>query len=337
MAAEPHGLHLSRRQFVQGASLTTLGLMAGCGRPSILPTPPSTRIPTIGIIIPPVEGPEPYAIALFQQGLRDLGYIEGESIAIEPRYGEGRPDLLPSLVEDLVSRKVDVIVAVGGAIRPATAATSTTPIVMINADDPVGQGLVASLAHPGGNVTGVSQLQSELLAKRLQLLKEVAPAASYLGIVGDGQGAMVTRAAPAAEALGIRLRSVPVPAANAVNSALEDAVRSGVDSLLVVGTPASLSARNQIVQLATEHRLPAIYDRQQFVAAGGLLAYGANEAASFRRAAYYVDRILKGTSPADLPAEQPREFDFVINLTTAQALSLTIPQHVLLQATELIQ
>ncbi len=209
---------------------------------------------------------------------------------------------------------------------------------MVNVEDPVGQGVIASLAHPGGNVTGLTHLQTELVGKRVELLKEAAPTTSRLGVVNDGKGGGGrTDIATAANTLGIQARSVRVPDAGDIDSAIEKAIRRGVDSLLVYGYPATLSAPDRIVQAAAQHNLPAIYDRRDFVVAGGLMAYGANDAASFRRAAYYVDRILKGTKPADLPVEQPTTFDFVINLKTAQALGLAIPQHVLLQATEVVQ
>jgi putative ABC transport system substrate-binding protein len=325
---------LSRRRIMLGSGGVGLGLLAGCGRlPWQAQAQQPRRIPVVGVLYPPMPGRRDQAA--LQEGLRELGYIEGENIRVERRFGEGRPERLPELVAELLALPVDVLVAVGGAIVPARNATRTVPIVMVNSPDPVEFGLIDSLAHPGGNVTGLSILQPKLTGKRLELLKEAVPSISR--VVALGAGDVSRQAAPEAAALGIQVRSFRLRAPNELEGTFRAAIRAPVDALLVYGNPVTLSVAAEIASLAAEHGLPMMADRSGFVEFGALMSYGSNERAYIRYAATYVDKILKGAKPADLPVEQPMTFDFVINLRTAQALGLTIPQHVLLQATEVIQ
>jgi putative ABC transport system substrate-binding protein len=273
--------------------------------------------------------------------LRDLGYLEGQSIVIDYRGAAGRSDQLADLAADLVHLPVDVLVATSTpASLAAKTATNTIPIVMANAADPVGNGLVGSLARPAGNVTGLSELAPQLSGKRLELLKQVSPAARRVAVlwnpVNPGNAIVWRETQDAAPALGVELRSLEVGTAS-VDTILEAAGSEETDGLIIMPDAALNRAGKQIADYAITNRLPTIYAWRSGVEAGGLMAYGPSLAGLIRRAAYYVDRILKGASPADLPVEQPREFEFVINLKTAQTLGLTIPQHVLLQATEVIQ
>jgi putative tryptophan/tyrosine transport system substrate-binding protein len=330
----------SRRQIVQGAGLAGLGLWAGCGRwPGQVPTQP--KVPRIGWLASSGPGPG-LLLESFQRGLRELGYVEGQNLAIEYRHAEGQSERFPGLAAELVRLRVDAIVATGNpAIRAAKDATSSIPIIIINSRDPVGAGLVATLARPGGNVTGLSMLAPQLAGKRLELLKDTVPGLSYVGILWEGinpdRQNDFGEIQAAVQALGIRVQFLELQQPDDIESSFEAAARDRLDGLIVL--PASLigNRQNQVADLAAKHRLPSLYDRRSFVDTGGLMSYGPNELEQFRRAAYYVDRILKGAKPADLPVEQPMRFDFVLNLRTAQALGLTIPHHVLLQATEVIQ
>jgi putative tryptophan/tyrosine transport system substrate-binding protein len=328
-----------RRQVVQGAGAMSLGLLAGCGR---LPwqAPPPARIPRVGYL---AGGPRsPNTTEAFQQGLRDLGYIEGKNVAIEWRLMDGQLSELFDAATELVGLPVDIIVATGPpAIAAARRATDTIPIIMASSDDPVGAGFVASLARPGGNVTGLSSFLSELSGKRLELLLAAFPSVSRVALLWDPNDAShavrLRETELAAQARRVQVVSLQVGNVSAFNGAFEAALREQADGLMVAYDGFMSTHRARIVEFAATHGLPAMYDRREFVDAGGLMAYAAITAESFRRAASYVDKILKGTSPADLPIEQPMRFDFVINLKTAQALGLTIPPHVLLQATEVLQ
>ena len=283
----------------------------------------------------------------FRQALRDLGWVEGQNLTIELRDAEGRSERLPALAEDLVRAGVELIYApVGSTAIAAQQATSAIPIVFATAADPVGQGLVVSLARPGGNLTGLSSSNSELMAKRVQLLKEVVPGATRLAVLHNDQLAgqpmyeSIRRSAEAgARAAGLQIRFVdesgPAPAQLA--DAFSNVVAGQPDVLLVVPTPVFTPFQRQLGELAAMNRLPAISDDLSFVRAGLLLSYGANYDDLQTRAASFADRILKGANPADLPVEQPTKFDFGINLQTARAIGLTIPQGVLAQATEVIQ
>jgi putative ABC transport system substrate-binding protein len=278
-----------------------------------------------------------------QEGLHELGYVEGQNLVIAYRYAEGRLDRFPDLATELVALPVEVLVSFGGT--PQTAAVMdrlpTTPIVFVAAGDPVESGLVASLARPGGNATGLSTGTRQLGGKRLEVLKEAVPVITRVAVLWNAANAAKARelreAQAVAPSLHLQVRSLEVYQPNDFEAALQAATSEGADSLSVLNDPLMFSNRARIVRLAAERRLPAVYDGRDFAQAGGLIAYGPSFAAAIHRAATYVDRILKGAKPADLPIEQPMTFDFIINLQTAQALGLTIPQHVLLQATEVIQ
>ena len=334
---------VSRRRVVQGAGAVGLGLLAGCGQwPGQAGQP--RKVPRIGYLTGNSSG-APSALAsveAFREGLQALGYMEGQNIAIEWRFAEGMYDRVPDLVAELIRLPVDMIVATGPPIiSAARQATSTLPIVMAVGDDPVGLGFVDSLARPGGNVTGVATLNTELSGKRVQLLKEVSPEAVHVAVLWDSadpsHAPQVRAAEGAARVLDIQLHPLEVREANNLQSVFAAATRQRADALIALHNPFLLAHGAQIFEFAAKSRLPAMYGFRSWVEAGGLMSYSSSFDGAFRRAAYYVDRILKGAKPAELPVEQPREFEFVMNLKTAQALGLTIPQSVLLQATEVIQ
>ncbi len=300
------------------------------------------KVPRIGILPPGPIALRMHLWKAFQEGLRQLGYVEGQNITFVIRSPEevGKP--LADLAAELVSLQVDVIVTAGtlGALA-AKNATSTIPIVMAVAGDPVGTGLVASLARPGGNVTGSSQIAPELGGKRLQLLKGVVPQASRVAILWNPTNpaaALVVRETEvAARTLGVQLQPLEIRAPEDIDRAFAAAIRGRASALTVVEDPLVLSHRARIVALAAKSRLPAIYPFREVVEAGGLMSYAANLSDLFRRAATYVDKTLKGAKPADLPVEQPTLFELVINLKTAKALGLTIPRSVLIRADQVIQ
>jgi putative ABC transport system substrate-binding protein len=291
---------------------------------------------------PPLHESHP-SLEAFQHGLRDLGYVEGQNLIIEERYAEGRAEQLPALAAELVRLQVEVIVAGGtAAIRAAQHATRTIPIVMAVAYDPVGEGLVASLARPGGNITGLSWLGAELPGKRLELLKETVPQLSRTAVLANPANPAYApgmhNLTGAARALGLQLHVVEVRRADELDTAFAAMSRVGADALLVLEDSLLLSGlRRRIADLAATNRLPAMYGWKYHVAAGGLMSYGPSQPDMLRRAATYVDKILKGAKPADLPVEQPTKFEFVINLKAAKALGLTIPPTVLFQADEVLQ
>jgi putative tryptophan/tyrosine transport system substrate-binding protein len=329
-------MKLSRRQFVQSAGAVGAGLLAGCGRwPG--QAPPEARVPRVGVLLSGAAGP----LDAFRSGLADLGYTEGRNLQIEVRSADGRVERLPALAADLLALPVDILAAGGPpAIRAARDATDTVPIVMLSANDPVRDGSIASLAQPGGNVTGLSLIGSQLIGKRLEWLKAVVPGVARVAILWQPTSLPQTQAQEAETAvqvLGMRPQFVAVQAPEDVEPAFDLITQEHCDALLILTAAVTVAYLSRIADLGVTRRLPAIFDRREFAAAGGLMAYGPSVRAQWRYAATHVDRILKGASPTDLPVEQPREFDFVINLKTAQALGLTIPQHVLLQATEVIQ
>ncbi len=302
----------------------------------------ATNVHRIGRLSPgsPTE-PNPNLEA-FRQGLRELGYVEGQNLIIESRYAEGSEERLPDLAAELVRLKVEVIVAGGSStIRAAQHATRTIPIVMAVSYDPVGRGLVASLARPGGNTTGVSSLGTELPGKRLELLKETVPQSARVAVLANpaagGYESVMHNLTGAAQALGLQLRVVELRSAEELDTAFATMTREGVDALIVVSDPALMDGlRGRTVDLAATHRLPAMYGWRELVVAGGLMSYGPSLPDMFQRAASYVDRILKGAKPADLPVAQPTKFELVINLKTAKALGLTVPPSLLFQANEVI-
>jgi putative tryptophan/tyrosine transport system substrate-binding protein len=332
---------LSRRQFVQGAGLAGLSLLAGCGRLP-WPDPQAARVARIGWLGPSQASDSNFEV--FREGLRELGWVEGQNCVVETRWAEARFEQSPALAAELVRLQPDVIVSRSGPLtQAAVQATSTIPIIFVNVGDPVGGGLVASLARPGGNVTGLSGLFVDLSGKRLELLRETVPSAYRVAALWNPSNPLSARdrsaMQEAARTLGVEMRSVEVRNADELSGAFESIARDCPDALILLADPlfSVTGGTPQLLNFVAGSRLPTMHLQRADVEAGGLMSYGASLAAMSRRAAYYVDRILKGTSPADLPVEQPREFELIINLRTAQTLGLTIPQHVLAQATEVIQ
>ena len=301
-----------------------------------------TKTPRIGLLTTLSAAALSDWIEAFRQGLHELGYVEGQNLAIDYRYGDLKRDRLLDLSADLIRLKVDIIVTVGsGGTRAAKAATSTIPIVMASDDDPVGNGFVASLARPGGNVTGLSTLAPEISGKRLEILKEVIPRLSRVAVFGSstypGFSQVLAETETAAKVLKVKLQYQDILERKDIDAAFRAATKNHVDAALIIAGAALIAYRTQIVELAIKNRLPATYFSVEFVDAGGLMSYGPNRPDLFRRAATYVDKILKGAKPADLPVEQPMKFEFVINLKTAQQIGLTIPQWTLMRADRVIR
>jgi putative ABC transport system substrate-binding protein len=284
----------------------------------------------------------PKAWLAFTEGLRELGWIEGKNVLLERRYAENQLDRLPGLAAELVRLDVGVIVT-AGTLAPLAAkrATSTIPIVMTSAGDPLGTGLVASLARPGGNVTGLSLMAPDLGGKRLELLKELLPGISHVAILWNAANpysALVFKETQSgARTLRIEVQSLEVKGPGDFDGALDTAMRKRLDALITVEDPLTVTYRKRIADFAALNRVPAIYGLREFAEAGGLMVYGANLADLYRRAATYVDKILKGANPADLPVEQPTKFELVINLKTAKALGITVPPTLLALADEVIE
>jgi len=313
----------------------TLGLTLA---PLTVAAQAARNIPKIGILLPGVPISNSRLLEAFRQGLHELGYVEGQNILLEPRYAEGRVERFGDLAAELVRLKVDIIVASGPMIPAAVKATDTTPIVMSAATDPIAQGSVLGLARPGRNVTGLSTLIPETTAKQVQLLKEVVPKASTLGVLYPGyeqasRQVQLEAARVAAQQSGLQLKAFETPAPEALPRAFETARKARLDGVVVLG----LQYRERIVELAAQYHVPAVYQFREFVDAGGLMSYGANLVAQYHRAATYVDKILKGAKPADLPVEQPTKFELIINRRTAKTLGLTIPPDLLLQANDVIE
>jgi len=279
----------------------------------------------------------------FRQGLRELGYVEGKNILIEWRSADGKVDSLPALAAELVQLKVDIIITGGGAVtRPVKEATSRIPIVMAQDTDPVGNGFVASLAKPGRNITGLSTFAPELSAKRLELIKEIIPKISGIAVFQTPTDPGNTQAREemelAAGALVVKLQYLDVHGAKDVEPTFRAAINARANAgLMNVSGPISVSNRNEIAQLAAKYHLPMISTLRDYVEAGGLVSYGVSFPGLYHRAATYVDKILKGAKPADLPVEQPTKFEFVINLKTAKQMGLTIPPNVLARADKVIK
>ncbi len=284
----------------------------------------------------------PDAIAAFRQGLRDLGWVEGQNIVVEHRWSEGRFERLPDLAAELVRLKVDVIIAPSSIYTGAAKrATTTIPIVFVSHADPIGSGHVATLARPGGNITGLSLMMTETNAKGLELLKEAVPGLARVAVVWDPATPSHRPGLDAVEirgrALGLRIQPVPVRSATEFDSAFSAIVRERASGVLVLSTPLFIAQARQLADLAMKHKLPTMFGPKEHAQAGGLLSYGPDRADLWRRGATFVDKILKGAKPADLPVQQPTKFELVINLKTAKALGLTIPQLVLGRADEVIQ
>ena len=304
----------------------------------------TTRIARIGFLHAgaPVDNPD-WRVEAFLGGMRELGYVEGKNLQFELRWANGMLERLSALAGELVKLNVDVIVTVSSpAVRAALSVTRTTPIVMAGSSDPVSEGFAASLARPGGNVTGLSVMSSELGDKRMQLLKEiypkvVHPVAVLWNPASTGMQKRYEQAEAAANVLRIGVRSVQARNASELESAFNAIQAARCDALLLMLDPMTHSQRERIVRFAAEKRLPAIYESSTFVDAGGLISYGPLPTEAFRRSAYFVDRILKGTKPADLPIEQPTRFELAVNLKTAKALGITVPPSIMVLATKVIQ
>jgi len=300
------------------------------------------RIPRIGILLGASVSFYSARVEAFRQRLRELGYVEGKNISIEYRYAEGKPERLPDLAAELVRLKVDVIVTASGpAILAAKKASATIPIVFGAAADPVGDGLVSSLARPGGNITGLSLMAPDLDGKRLELLKEAFPKiarVAFLWVPGGTRGnRTLTDMEATAKALGLKLQSLEVRGLDDFESAFARAKREGTQALITTPHPLITTQQRQVLDFAAKNRLPAMYTASEFVEAGGLMSYAASNADLYRRAADFVDKILKGAKPADLPIEQPKKFEFIVNLKTAKQIGVTIPSNVLSRADRVIK
>ena len=291
-----------------------------------------------------VRGSAPPAaeVEAFRQGLRELGYIEGKNLDILFRWAEGRDERLPSLVAELIQLNVDLIVSSApAATRAAKEATTTIPIVMVTVADPVAFGFVRSLARPGGNITGFAFQHPELSGKRLALLKETIPKLSRVAVLWNADNPYkavdMKEVKAAAAGLGVMLQSLAVRGVEGFDSAFEAARHGRAGCIITLEDPFTITHRARIVELARKHRMPALYGRRVYVDAGGLMSYGPDPIDQYRRAAIYVDRILNGTKPSDLPVEQPTKFELAVNLKTAKALGLTIPPSLLLRADQVIE
>jgi putative ABC transport system substrate-binding protein len=298
------------------------------------------KIPRIGVLFR--GGPGGSRLEAFRQGLHDLNYIEGKNIIIEYRFAKGNSERIPDLAADLIHKKVDLIITSGTAqARAIQQVTTTTPILVVVTGDPVGTGLVASLARPGGNITGFSIMSPELSGKRLELLKEAAPKTKRVGVLWDAlQPDNIldfNTTQLAARAFGLKLQSLELRGTEDLEGAFLIAVKQRLNALVVIGGGVVNINQKRILAFEAENRLPAIHEQLWFAEAGGLMAYGVNVPDLFRRSATYVDKILKGTKPADLPLQQPTKFEFVINLKTAKQIGLTIPQSVLFRADRVIK
>ena len=318
---------------VFGVLLLALGSPAEAQQPK--------KVPRIGFLSVTSSGPDP-RLQAFRQGLREMGYVEGRNIAVESRYAEGQEDRLPTLVAELVGLKADIIVTNGTrATGAAKNATKTIRIVMAYDLDPIGSGYVASLARPGGNITGLTNVSPDLSGKRLEVLKEALPGISRVGIIWNPEVPELASAFKetqnAGRVLGVQLQSLEVRGLDDFEGAFQAAIKGRARALIVLADALMASYRPQILELEAKHKLPTMHQVSGWVEAGGLISYGAHLPDLYRRAAMYVDKILKGAKPADLPVEQPTKFELVINLKTAKQLGLTIPQAVLYQADKVIK
>jgi putative ABC transport system substrate-binding protein len=301
-------------------------------------------VPRVGYISPGSSS-DPVRLRRFEsfrQGLRELGYVEGRNIALEPRWAEGKYDRYPTLAADLVRLKADVIVTVGGRATQVThQATKTTPIVMSVVIDPLGSGLISSLGRPGGNVTGLSVMAADLVGKQFEVLKQAVPKVSRVALLSNpenpGSAGQLREAEAAARAVGVRLQALEARVPQEIESAFAAMTRERAGALVVLADAILLNQRKQIAELATKSRLPSISANREYAEAGGLIVYGADFLDLERRAAIFVDKILKGAKPADLPVEQPTKFELIVNLKTAKALGLTIPPSLLARADQIIE
>jgi len=315
-------------------ALTMCGAVAQAQQP--------TNVPRIGYLSGTSLSNLAARIDAFRQGLRELGYVEGKNILIEWRDAKGNPDRLPEAAADLVRLKVDVLVSPGPTVtRVLKEATLTIPIVMAQDTDPVGSGFAASLARPGGNITGLATLAPEMGGKQLETLKEIVPKLSRVAIIGNstnpGDAQALRETVLAAGSVEVYLRYLDVLDPKEIANVFQTATKGRADAVLVLGNPILNAHRKQIVDLAVKHRLPATYTRPEFIDAGGLMYYGTNYNDLFRRAATYVDKILKGAKPGDLPIEQPTKFELIINLKAAKQIGLTIPPKILARADRILK
>jgi len=317
-------------------------LLAGAmgGRPSAV-RGQQKAMPMVGYLNPASPGPAAPFTAAFRRGLSDAGYVEGQNLTIEFRFAEGHYDRLPALAADLVGRNVDLIATVGEASFAAKSATSTIPIVFMGVGDPVGIGLVASLARPGGNLTGFSNLIGELIPKRLELLSELVPQAKVIALLvnpnNSGGERNIRYAQEGARAKGVQLPILKVGTESEIDAAFASLVELHAGALVVVGDAFFSNRREQLLALASRHAVPAIYPWLNFAADGGLICYGIDNIAVFRQLGIHAAKILNGAKPADLPIQQPTKFELVINLKTAEALGLIVPQSILARANEVIE
>jgi putative ABC transport system substrate-binding protein len=328
---------MSARILVLSCLLITVLLITG-----LVEAQQPAKIPRIGFLIASSPATNAARVEAFRQGLRELGYVEGKNLVIEWRFAEEKIDRLPELAAELVRLKVDVIVSPGPLVtRPLKEATSTVPIVMAQDTDPVGSGFIASLARPGGNITGLATLAPEVGGKQLELLKEIAPKISRVAVIGNstiqGDAQALRETVLAAGSLDVYLRYLDVLDPKDIETAFRTAAKGRADALLLLGNPILNAHRKQIVELAVKHRLPATYTRPEYIEAGGLMYYGTNYNELFRRAATYVDKILKGAKPAELPVEQPKKFELIINLKAAKQIGVTIPPNLLARADRVIK
>ena len=327
---------MDRRTFVRTSVLSVLA------EPLVAEAQTASRVFRVGLLVPAtLPDAAPY-IDAFRSGLRDLKWVEGRNIVLEVRLAEGHDERFRGLADELVRLRMDVIVVTGDfGGRAARQATATIPIVMCPNSDPVGTGLVESLARPGGNVTGLSMMSFEFTVKQLQLLLEVAPKVKGVAMLWNPEfpsaDGVVKETERGAQMLGVRLQSLPVRDAQEFERAFSSMARERVGALHVIGSPFMFIHRKTIIDLAARGRLPAIYDVREFAELGGLMSYGPSLTDLYRRAAGYVDKILRGVKPRDLPVEQPTKFDLLINLKTARALGLTIPPALLLRADQVIE
>ena len=324
-----------------GKSLACFLIIIALGAGAIVDAQQAKKVPRVGFLW---DSPAvfPDAIEAFRQGLRDLDYMEGRTIAIEYRWAEGKPERMRELAEELVRLKVDVIMAPSSIYTGAAKqATSTIPIIFMSHADPIGSGHVASLARPGGNITGLSIMMTETNVKSLELLKEAVPGLARVAVIWDpatpSHGPGLKAVEVAGPSLGLRVQTVPVRSATEFDSAFSAIIRERAGAVLVLSTPIFIAGASRLAELALTHKLPSMFGPRHHVEAGGLMSYSPDRLDNWRRATTYVDKILKGTKPADLPVQQPTRFEFVINLKTAKQIGLTIPPNLLARADTVIK
>lgn len=330
---------MRRREFLGVLGVAAASSLAG---PLAALAQQSVRVPRVGFMGNSTEALEANLVGPFRDGLRDLGYVEGRNIVVEYRWAEGKYERFPTLIAELLTAKVDAIVTAGTpAAMAVKKATTTVPLVMVAVGDPVGVGLVPGLARPGGNLTGLSSIAPDLEGKRLELLREVVPKLAHVGVFFNPANLFHTvsmrNARTAAEALGIKLLPLSVRVSQDLDGAFTTILKEKPDALLVLADRVYLHERKRMMDFSFEHRLPNVNAHKEMIEAGGLMSYGPSYEDMHRRAADYVDKILKGAKPGDLPIQQPTKFDLKVNLKTAKALGLDVPPTLLARADELIE